>query len=238
MTVAAPADYAVLGRAAGLALDEYRPEHIAERVRRALERERGESVDELARVLRFDPMAREAFRRSVAVSVFGLFRDPEQFELLERELLPRLLADGRRLTVWSAGCSDGTELYTTAVLLDRLGALERSFLLGSDVLEENLELARACCGAHAELVARARGRVQWERRDLIRDGPPPGKWRLVLCRNAMIYFNEAAKRNVRETLVSALASNGVLLLGRSERLPEPGALGLEPVAPRAYRKVA
>jgi hypothetical protein len=72
-------------------------------------------------------VARTRFRRSVAISHGALFRDPEQFQLLEQVLL----SDGRRLTVWSAGCADGLELCTLGIVLERLGALERLLLLGT-----------------------------------------------------------------------------------------------------------
>ncbi|MBI4172782.1 MAG: protein-glutamate O-methyltransferase CheR, partial [Actinobacteria bacterium] len=60
-------------------------------MRRALEREGAAGVNELVRRLAAAPEARRRFRTSVAVSVSGLFRDPAQFALLERELLPPLL---------------------------------------------------------------------------------------------------------------------------------------------------
>jgi chemotaxis protein methyltransferase CheR len=124
-----------------------------------------------------------------------------------------------------------------ATVLERLGTLERSFLLGSDVLEENLELARK--GVYGELTvpAHVRARARWERRDLIRDGPPPGKWKLVLCRNVAIYLTPAAKEELQELLARSLAREGILMLGRSERITAPGRLGLEQAASHAYRKV-
>ncbi len=140
-------------------------------------------------MLRRDHEARHRFRRSVAISHGAMFRDPEQFTLLEEVLLPRLLAGGKRISVWSAGCADGAELHTLALVLSRMGALERSVLLGSDLLEENLALARA--GEYPEAV---RQRLRWERRDLSADGPPPGRWRLILCRNVAIYLTPAARR--------------------------------------------
>ena len=115
-----------LSDAAGLELTAYREAHVRERVRRALEREGVAGAGQLARLLKADPQARARFRRSVAISFSGLFRDPAQFELLERELLPPLLASEGRLRVWSAGCADGSELYSVAVLLQRLNALDRA----------------------------------------------------------------------------------------------------------------
>jgi chemotaxis protein methyltransferase CheR len=225
-----------LSRAAGIELEAYRREHIEERIAGALAREGASDRAALARLLRSDPAARTRFRRSVAVSFSGLFRDPAQFDLLERELLPPLLAGGRRLTVWSAGCSDGSELYSVALLLERLGALDRAVLLGSDLLEENLALARRGRYGDVEIGGELRRRARWERRDVVGEGAPPGPWRLVLCRNLAIYLAPEAKRSLHATLAGVLAPGGVLLLGRSERLIDPGSLGLERAGPHAYRR--
>src|SRR5262245_38614491 len=101
-----------LTRASGLPLGHFRPEHVAEQIARACARDDVADAGELARRLARDPRERTRFRRSVAISHGAFFRDPEQFQLLERVLLPRLLEDGRRLTAWSAGCAGGAELYT------------------------------------------------------------------------------------------------------------------------------
>jgi chemotaxis protein methyltransferase CheR len=227
---------ATLTRAGGLPLGHFRSEHVAEQVRRACAREGVEDAAGLARRIARDPVARTRFRRSIAISHSGMFRDPEQFRLLERVLLPPLLEDGRRLTAWSAGCADGSELYTIGILLERLGALERALLLGSDLLEENLAAARAGRYDGHPISAAVRERARWERRDLVDDGPPAGSWRLVVCRNVAIYLAPPARRALYETLVSALASRGVLLLGRSERLLDAPSLGLRQIAPHAYER--
>jgi chemotaxis protein methyltransferase CheR len=222
-----------LEHVSGLPLASFRREHVDQQVERAFAREHVGSEEGLARLLRRDYEARGRFRRSVAISHGGMFRDPGQFALLEEVLLPRLLAGGKRLSVWSAGCADGAELHTLALLLARLDALERSILLGSDLLEENIAAARA--GEYPEHV---RARLRWERRDLAADGPPPGRWRLILCRNVAIYMSPEARTRLYTTLVSALGSGGVLLLGRSERLIDPARYGLRAAGPHAYERVA
>lgn len=231
-------DTAALSRAVGLDLASYRREHVEERIRRALAREGVADASGLARMFGRDAEARARFRRSVAVSVSGLFRDPDQFDLLERRLLPPLVAGGRRLTIWSAGCADGSELYSVAILLERMDALDRALLLGSDVLEENLAVARRGRYDDFAVSPALRARVRWERRDLVRDGAPKGSWRLVLCRNVAIYLAPEAKQALYASLAAALAPNGVLLLGRSERLARPRELGLERAGPHAYRRPA
>ncbi|HEY6891532.1 MAG TPA: CheR family methyltransferase [Solirubrobacter sp.] len=222
-----------LVRVSGLPLASFRREHVDQQVERACARERVSGAEALARTLRSDGEARHRFRRSVAISYGAMFRDPEQFTLLEEVLLPRLLAGGTRLSVWSAGCADGAELHTLGLLATRLGVLERTVLLGSDLLEENLALARA-----GDYPDELRARMRWERRDLAADGPPPGRWRLVLCRNVAIYLAPAAREALYSTLAAALSVRGILLLGRSERLIHPEQYGLRPAGPHAYERVA
>src|SRR4051812_12206036 len=215
-----------LSAASGLPLDRFRPDHVGARIDRALAAEGVRTAAALAARLRVDAAARERFRRAVAVSHSGFFRDPEQFEALEHRILPRLLEHVERPRVWSAGCANGLELWSLAVILSRLGVLARSRLLGSDLLEENLRVARAGMYEVVEITPALRRQARWERRDLASDPPPPGHWDLVLCRNVAIYLTSAAKARVHATLAAALAPGGVLMLGRSERLSDPAALGL------------
>lgn len=52
------------------------------------------------------------------------FRERQSLEAFGEHILPQLLQSrrqhGRRLRIWSAGCSTGEEAYTVAILLDRL----------------------------------------------------------------------------------------------------------------------
>jgi chemotaxis protein methyltransferase CheR len=223
-----------LARASGLPLGHFRAEHVVEQLSRARRRAGGLDESGLAQALTADPALRTRFRRSIAISHGSLFRDPKQFALLEHQLLPPLLARGRRLTAWSAGCGDGSELYSLGIVLERLGAIDRSLLLGSDLLDENVALA--CRGRH-EVSDTVRARVRWERRDVVAEGPPAGHWRLVLCRNLAIYLGDEARGRLHRALAAAIAPDGVLLLGRSERLFDPGLLGLREIGPHAYGRV-
>ena len=224
-----------LERVSGLPLANFRNEHVDEQVARACRRLDVDDPTSLARVLRADVGERRRFRRSIAISHTAMSRDPHQFALLEHELLPRLLAGGARVSAWSAGCSDGSELYSLALLLERIGALERALLLGSDLLEENLAIAQV--GTFDGVTDAVRARVRFEQRDLVTDGPPPGRWRLVLCRNVAIYMGPEARKRLYANLVAALSRRGVLLLGRSERLIDPAAFGLRVIGPHAYERM-
>src|SRR5256885_828348 len=82
--------------------------------------------------------------------------------------------------------------------------LDRAVLLGSDLLEENLVLAERGVYGDVQLPASLRSRMRWERRDLLRDSAPVGKWSVVLCRNVAIYLRAEAKRRLHEQLAGAL----------------------------------
>jgi chemotaxis protein methyltransferase CheR len=230
------ADLASLARASGLALQSYRQAHVSACVARALARHQTQSVAGLARLCRRDPAVRAALRRCILVPVTGLFRDPEQFDLLEQRVLPRLLARRSGFSAWSAGCSDGSELYSVVLMLRRLGALARSRLLGSDLSAGRVELARRGAMVSAAVRQEALPVLRWERRDLLREPPPPGAFDLVLCRNVTIYFEPPAQRAVYVKLAAALGPGGVLMLGTCERLLVPGQFGLTAGGPHLYRR--
>jgi chemotaxis protein methyltransferase CheR len=219
---------AAISRAVGLDLASYRRDHVDRQLDSVCRRERIDLTG-LAELAARDPDTAARVRRAIAVAVTGLFRDPDQFDFLAAHVLPRLAARGDRLRIWSAGCADGTELVSTALLLRDAGLLDRAFLLGSDVLRENVALAQSLLLEHDDL----RSRVRFEVRDLLGD-PPPGRFALVLCRNVLIYFEPAVKRAVQQRLASTLAAGGALMLGRSERLAATSDLGLRHLGDHVY----
>lgn len=70
----------------------------------------------------------EEFRKLVTVVTVTetcFLRDPAQFEVLRRRILPALIkerAEGRRtVRIWSAGCASGEEPYSIALVLRNMG---------------------------------------------------------------------------------------------------------------------
>jgi chemotaxis protein methyltransferase CheR len=68
-----------------------------------------------------------------------------------------------------------------------------------------------------------RGGVRFLRHNVLDPAPVSGA-DLVLCRNLLIYFDEAANRRAQENLVSALRPGGVLMLGPADAPRTRGAL--------------
>ncbi len=226
----------LLSRTSGLALRAFRPEHVERQVAATLQSESLSGPGELAELMTRSVDARLRFRSSIAISVSGPLRDAHQFELLRDEVFPAILKREGIVRAWSAGCADGSELYDLGAILEAAGELERTYLLGSDILEENLQLARAKQGAAASPPVRAR--VRWEQRDLATEPSPPGHWRLILCRNVAIYLRSEVRDDLHRKLAAALAPGGFLMLGRSERIGDPAALDLCRVGASLYRKPA
>jgi chemotaxis protein methyltransferase CheR len=80
--------------------------------------------------------------------------------------------------------------------------------------------------------------VRFQIADLLRMPFPHGVFDLVLCRNTVIYFNEDVRDELHARLAGALRVGGRLLVGATERVTDPAAMGLEPDQPFVYRRCA
>src|SRR5262249_39320751 len=66
---------------------------------------------------------RDQLLEALTVGESYFFRHRPYFDLLERDVLPRMIAERRRtrrLRIWSAGCATGEEAYSLAILIWRL----------------------------------------------------------------------------------------------------------------------
>lgn len=202
------------------------------------------------RTLDDDPREYEKLLDALTINVTKLFRNPEAFEAIARQVVPALWAQPLHpIRVWSAGSSSGEETYSLAALFHRHaeslgeGALApgRVRVLGTDIDRESL--ARAREGAYAEgafadtsgalraryfsagypatVAPEVRALVTFERRDLLREAPPPGPHHLIVCRNVVIYFDRPTQELLFERFHDALAPGGYLVLGKVETLLGP-----------------
>lgn len=154
----------------GLHLDEGHRGSLSESLRVRMTQLNLDRVDDYYDHLRSRP-SDDAFRKLVnlvTVTETCFFRDPAQFRLLRRHVLPTLLAEcaaaGRStLRIWSAGCSSGDEAYSIALTLCDMGSYAaypncKVEIVGTDVNTEVLEAA-----GRAEYSARALRNVDGDR---------------------------------------------------------------------------
>lgn len=209
--------------------------------------------------LRRDRAEVDEFLDRVTINVSQLWRNPEQWTVLERQVLPELIASATagRVRAWSAGCSYGAEAYTLAALCRQLDPRTRATIVGTDIDRRMVD--RAKLGRFSDEDARSASKrvlerwftrdgdewqasrelqalCQFEVGDLLRVQPRRDAYDLVLCRNTVIYFTEDVRDALHERLVTSLRPGGYLVIGSTERVSRPRELGLVATHPFTYRK--
>ena len=226
----------VLGRRVGLRLDSATQSRLARCVHDAAAA-RGQDVADYVASLDRDPSALQELLDRVTVQETAFFRDPGQFEALATHVLPTLRGP---VTVWSAGCANGQEPYTLAMVLAESPVADWR-VIATDVSTKALERTRRARYSDKELrgvdparrerhfvreeagwrVAPAlRDRVSVARLNLAADPFPaePGRCQVVLCRNVLIYFRPEEVVALLEKLARWMPPDGYLFLGYSESL--------------------
>jgi chemotaxis protein methyltransferase CheR len=244
-------------RLCGIDLAQYKRGQMERRIRTFIERRGAKTLTEyLPRLGQGDEL--EHFLDRVTINVSQLWRNPEQWELLARAILPRLAARPR-VRAWSAGSSYGAEAYTLAAVCREALPRTRVEIVGTDIDGRMVERARlgrfglddgrdAPAAAlrrwfterDGELHAAAelRGMCRFDTGDLLRMRPPHEAYDLVLCRNTVIYFTPEVRDALHERLAGAVRPGGHMVIGSTERIANPAGMGLAPVHPFVYEKKA
>ncbi len=240
----------------GIDLDFYRGRQLDRRLRSFVQRWGLADLAELGTRIRTEPDLLQALKDFLTINVSEFFRNPEKFEELKSTVLPELLAGGRRLEIWSAGCATGAEPYTLAIILDQVSPGVRHGILATDI--DRLSLERARQGVYGEdevrsvppdILARyftrrgdgwevspaVRRAVRFAGHNLLADPYPQGL-DLILCRNVVIYFTDEARDHVYRHFSRALRPGGYLFIGGTETIFRSREYGLASVRPGFYRK--
>jgi chemotaxis protein methyltransferase CheR len=243
-------------RLTGIDLGQYKRPQMERRIRALAERRGHRDLPAYLGAIHSEPALLEEFLDRVTINVSQLWRNPEQWQRLAESVLPELAATGR-VTAWSAGCSYGAEAYTLAALCRELAPQARVEVRGSDI--DRRMVARAREGRFSDADARSappQALARWFERepegwrarpqlrmltrfdagDLLNDPIPAARFDLVMCRNVVIYFTEPVRDELHRRLTGSLRPGGYLMIGSSERVTSPSALGLEPVHPFIYRR--
>lgn len=235
----------------GLDAADYRPETLARRLPACLRALRVNSIAQARQLLHDRPMLNATAFGALLVGVTSFYRDRPVFDALRERILPSLMARGR-LCVWSAGCANGAELYSVALLLAELGALEGCTLVGTDARPDAIRAAARGQFEPFEFQALPPALVEkylvrsgnfWQVRPPIRTCPrwltssvidhdESGAWDLILCRNLVMYLQPYAAQAVWRRLEAALRPGGALVVGRAEH--PTGASRLSAAGPCLY----
>lgn len=175
------------------------------------------------------------------------FRETNQLDVIRDEILPAVAREVRPLSrpprLMSVGCAAGEEPYTLAIIArEVLGGAAEVRIRGVDLDPDALGRARsATYRPHAfrtmdnvqrdryfEPLERDRWRLrspfrrtaQFQQGNLVAPEWPDSvpAQDIVLCRNVLIYFDEAALKRAVEHLYRVVRPGGYLFLGHAESL--------------------
>ncbi|OMC31333.1 chemotaxis protein CheR [Mycobacterium colombiense] len=227
----------------------YKRTSLMRRVRHRMDQAGYTAFDEYLDFLQASSDEFTALFNTILINVTSFFRDPDAWEFVSADVIPRLLAErgpNDPIRVWSAGCASGQEAYTLAMLLAEVlgpdGFRQRVKIYATDVDEDALSEARVASydakavesvptdllGRYFEQVngryvfhKELRRAVIFGRNDLVKDAPI-SRVDLLVCRNTLMYLNAETQRNVLGRLHFALAPQGTLFLGHAEMLLSHG----------------
>lgn len=241
----------VVGTTGNFRLSE-RSSLLLEKAQRRLRTLGLQSLEAYVALLKQDSGAKSELDCLIAELTIGetsFFRHPEHFEALRDVVLPACLRRNeasRQLRIWSAGCANGAEAYSIAIVVHSLLGEKIAdwnvSIVGSDINRAFLAVAEA--GSYSAWTFRnvpadtrpaffARdGEATWSVRDryrsnvtfvyhnLITDVPSLHKnifaFDIVFCRNVMIYFNNDMNIRLAESLDRALVDDGYLFVAPAD----------------------
>jgi len=233
----------------GFNSNQYKDSHFKRRIDVRLRATNTRTYKEYVELLQKDKNEYPELMETLTVNVTNFFRNPEVYDIVEREILPAIIrtkASGlRSIRIWSAGCSIGVEAYSIAMLLNHI--LGRDFgkysikITGTDIDRESLLKAQS--GVYSEIemkdvrpaflkkyFTKEEGKyvisdelkkiTQFKKQDLI-SGPKMNGFDAVFCRNVTIYFQKELQEQLYMDFYNALGNDGFFVMGKTETLIGP-----------------
>ncbi|WP_291322287.1 CheR family methyltransferase [Desulfonatronospira sp.] len=204
---------------------------------------------------------------AVTTNKTDFFREAHHFEILYNELLPEWMEEhpsGGRLMAWCAGCSNGKEPYSLAMVLNEFALRHQHFdyqILATDISRQVLNEAQRAVyteqGAElipgqmrkkyllrsrdrkrslVRIVPELRSRVSFRELNLIQDISFREKMDLIFCRNVIIYFERPVQEALFRKLSKFIEYGGHLFIGHSETLSGMD-LPLKQIRPTIYKRI-
>lgn len=220
---------------------------VQKRIRRHLKTLGCEDFETYLLALENDRELRAQCEVLMTVSISRFFRDRSLWETLENQILPEIIDKNREnVKVWFAGCACGEEVFSFAILWDRLQDRFQD-LPGLEVLATDMSLVylmRARRGLYARSslkevpadiqskyfkrqeetdqyrIARSLERcISWGCHNLLHE-PPDRNFHLIFLRNNLLtYYEEELKTPAFQRVTDCLVPGGLLIVGSHEKLP-------------------
>lgn len=220
-------------------LNAYKEKQMKRRIDTLIDKHKISGYDKYIALLKSNNDAYEEFVSYLTINVSEFYRNPEQWELMDKEIIPELIAKyGKNLKIWSAACSTGDEPYSLVMALSKHIPLNQIKIYATDLDKQILEKAKlglynaksienvpkefvskyfTMVGSSYKISDEIKSRVEFKRHNLLKDTYPTGM-HMIVCRNVLIYFTEEAKDEVFVKFNQSLADKGVLFIGSTEQI--------------------
>ena len=199
-------------------------------------------------ILRSVPDELEMLINAFTINETYFYREERHFACLSGSLLPAIAKrrrPGDKIRIWALPCSTGEEAYSIAIWLLEHWPMVDAYhveIIGSDINTRALAEAvegdygpRALMKLPPEVIERyfepehhgARRIIQDLRESVIYTPAnlidvatlvPQGKFDVIMCRNVLIYFDDAARATALKNLHDSLLPGGFLILGHTESM--------------------
>lgn len=238
-------------------LNFYKEKQMKRRISSLISRNNYKDFDDYFLALKKDKELLEQFINYLTINVSEFYRNLSQWEVLEKEIIPGLLSDGKRnLKVWSSACSTGEEPYSLVMLLSNFFPLRDIKVLATDIDDEAINKAKVGLYSEKSLANLPRNFkdkyfekvqgsykisedikkcVEFRKIDLLKESFP-SNMDLITCRNVMIYFTEEAKELLYEKFYKSLSREGILFVGSTEQIIMPEKYNLKSAKTFFYKK--
>jgi len=242
----------------GIDLDSYKSQQMRRRLAFFIEKTHGLSTVAYCQKIEDDRDCLAKLCDYLTINVTEFFRDGWAFSELEKNILPAFIKRKKALRVWSAGCSNGGEPYSLAMILRTITGSAHHEILATDV--DELCLIKASAGGPYSpdtvkgvppqylrqfftpasdglwIKPEIRNMVRFQRHNILSDPFDKG-FDLICCRNVTIYFTDEAKNKLNQQMNHSLNCEGVLFIGATEFLHNTSALGFNKLGSCFYQKV-
>lgn len=236
----------------GIQLGKHKRDMIYSRIVRRIRTLKLASFAEYCEYLKDNPAEEMTnFINSITTNLTSFFREKHHFDFLEKTIVPEIKAKnapGKKVRIWSAGCSTGEEPYSLAMTLhgafsDALGwdvkvlatdldtnvvshgkagvyVQDRVEGLPLSTLKKNFNVIASPAGRGNayEMSPHLKKYITFNRLNLLGEWPMRGKFDVIFCRNVVIYFNKNVQRVLFDRYAELLKPNGYLFIGHSETL--------------------
>jgi chemotaxis protein methyltransferase CheR len=236
---------------------------VKKRLRRHMQSLQCESIEAYLRILDRQPETRAACEQHLIVTISRFFRDHRLWASLRDRILPQWVASLRGpMRAWSAGCANGEEPYSLAILWEEATTDRPLMVTATDASSQCLARAQAAiydrsslkqvpedlrikyfkqtpAGRRFALKPLLKSKIQWQQRDLF-DDPLPERFHLVFLRNNLLtYYRGPAQVRAFEQIARTLLQGGYLIVGSHEHPPPTGLdLSRDDTCPWIYQRTS